>query len=282
MKIFLSSIQEKEGKEFEINFISKPSNKKKSNFWKFTSSRNNNEILKNVLKNDWFLFAYNGKYMYAAQVKERRKLVVSFKNLTEINRGFVKTNNELGISSSMPSVHRIPLLDVNDSKTQQIIKKYHSIEGFLHERKIQIKKPPKKIIKEINIEPASVKKIPKKIKTTIVRVIRDTARTKKLKTRYDNICQVCRSKIAENYSDVHHVWPIGDDGDDDYDNMLVLCPNHHAMFDLALIEFDESRDGQIRWVNSKEIGKLYFQTDHRIHRKNVEHNNMRVKKVHGT
>ena len=182
----------------------------------------------------------------------------------------------------MPSVHRIPLLDVSDSKTQQIIKKYHSIEGFLHERKIQIKKPPKKIIKEINIEPASVKKIPKKIKTTIVRVIRDTARTKKLKIRYNNLCQVCRYKIAENYSDVHHVWPIGDKGDDDYDNMLVLCPNHHAMFDLALIEFDESRDGQIRWVNSKEIGKLYFQTDHRIHRKNIEHNNMRVKKVHGT
>ena len=146
-------------------------------------------------------------------------------------------------------------------------------------RKFQIKKPH---IKEINIEPASVKKIPKKIKTTIVRVIRDTAKTKKLKIRYDNICQVCRYKIAENYSDVHHVWPIGDKGDDDYDNMLVLCPNHHAMFDLALIEFDESGDGQIRWVNSKEIRKLYFQTDHHIHQKNIEHNNMRVKKVHGT
>ena len=266
MKIFLSSIQEKEGKEFEINFISKPSNKKKSNFWKFTSSRNNNEILKNVLKNDWFLFAYNGKYMYAAQVKEQRKLVVSFKNITEISRGFVKTNNELGISSSMPSVHRIPLLDVNDSKTQQIIKKYHSIEGFLHERKIQIKKPH---IKEITIEPASVKKIPKKIKTTIVRVIRDTAKTKKLKIRYDNICQVCRYKIAENYSDVHHVWPIGDKGDDDYDNMLVLCPNHHAMFDLALIQFDELRKGHLVHVNGKEIGKLYFKKDHRIHQKNI-------------
>ena len=279
MKIFLSSIQEKEGKEFEISFISKPSNKKKSNFWKFTSSRNNNKILKNVLKNDWFLFAYNGKYMYAAQVKERRKLVVSFKNLTEINRGFVKTNNELGISSSMPSVHRIPILGVNYTKTQQIIKKYHSIEGFLHERKIQIKKPH---IKEITIEPASVKKIPKKIKTTIVRVIRDTAKTKKLKIRYDNICQVCRSKIAENYSDVHHVWPIGDKGDDDYDNMLVLCPNHHAMFDLALIQFDELRKGHLVHVNGKEIGKLYFKTKHHIHQKNIEHNNMRVKKVHGT
>ena len=282
MKIFLSSIQENDSNEFEINFISKPSNKKKSNFWKFTSSRNNNKILKNVLKNDWFLFAYNGKYMYAAQVKERQKLVVSFKNLTEISRDFVKTNNELGISSSMPSVHRIPLLEVNYSKTQQIIKKYHSIEGFLHERKIQIKKPPKKIIKEITIEPASVKKIPRKIKTTTVRVIRDTVKTKKLKIRYDNICQVCRSKIAENYSDVHHVWPIGDKGDDDYDNMLVLCPNHHAMFDLALIQFDESRKGHLVHVNGKEYGKLYFKKDHRIHQKNIEHNNMRVKKVHGT
>ena len=280
MKIFLSSIQEEESEDFEKYFITKPS-KHMTDFWRFPYSKNTIKILKNVRKNDWFLFAYNGKYRYAAQVKNHEIVpsYVNFKNVTEINRGFVKTNNELGISSSMPSVHRIPLLEVNDSKIQQIIKKYHSIEGFLHERKIQIKKPH---IKEINIEPASVKKIPKKIKTTIVRVIRDTAKTKKLKIRYDNICQVCRSKIAENYSDVHHVWPIGDKGDDDYDNMLVLCPNHHAMFDLALIQFDELRKGHLVHVNGKEYGKLYFKTDHRIHQKNIEHNNMRVKKVHGT
>ena len=70
--------------------------------------------------------------------------------------------------------------------------------------------------------------------------------------------------LAENYSDVHHVWPIGDKGDDDYDNMLVLCPNHHAMFDLALIQFDESRKGHLVHVNGKEYGKLYFKKDHRI------------------
>ena len=59
MKNFLSSIQEKDSKEFEINFILKPSNKKKSNFWKFTSSRNNNEILKTRISSTDIIYCGN-------------------------------------------------------------------------------------------------------------------------------------------------------------------------------------------------------------------------------
>ena len=64
--------------------------------------------------------------------------------------------------------------------------------------------------------------------------------------------------------------------------MLVLCPNHHAMFDLALIEFDEFEKWSLTHVNGDKIGKLYLKKDHHIHLKNIEHNNSRVRKTHGT
>ena len=36
------------------------------------------------------------------------------------------------------------------------------------------------------------------------------------------------------YAEVHHIRPLGSghDGPDHPGNMLVLCPNHHAAFDL--------------------------------------------------
>jgi predicted restriction endonuclease len=38
---------------------------------------------------------------------------------------------------------------------------------------------------------------------------------------------------------VHHVQPLGGvhRGKDTNDNMLVVCPNHHAMFDYGIPEF---------------------------------------------
>jgi hypothetical protein len=40
------------------------------------------------------------------------------------------------------------------------------------------------------------------------------------------------------YIEAHHMRPLGKhDGPDNRRNMLVLCPNHHAMFDLGLPRF---------------------------------------------
>ena len=110
-KIFLVLIQEKENKAFNTNFIKKSSRKKMSHFWKFSNSKNNINILNTVQKNDWFLFAYDGKYNYAAQVSDSHNLDVSFKNILSINHSFMRTNDEFGISSNIPSIHTFSLLD---------------------------------------------------------------------------------------------------------------------------------------------------------------------------
>ena len=42
------------------------------------------------------------------------------------------------------------------------------------------------------------------------------------------------------YAEVHHIRPLGagHDGPDIPANMLVLCPNHHAAFDLSTMALD--------------------------------------------
>lgn len=62
-----------------------------------------------------------------------------------------------------------------------------------------------------------------------------------LKNLYGNRCQVCGEYIdmgkEVKYSEVHHIHPIGKEhnGVDNKYNMIVLCPNHHKMFDLGIL-----------------------------------------------
>lgn len=62
-----------------------------------------------------------------------------------------------------------------------------------------------------------------------------------IKQRYRNICQACRIPVplysGQNYAEAHHLWPIGSPhfGPDVAANIIVLCPNHHAMFDRGVV-----------------------------------------------
>jgi TPR repeat protein len=64
-----------------------------------------------------------------------------------------------------------------------------------------------------------------------------------LKGLYKDTCQVCGGKIdigfGKGVSEVHHIRPLGrHNGPDNIENMIVLCPNHHAMFDRGAITID--------------------------------------------
>jgi hypothetical protein len=81
----------------------------------------------------------------------------------------------------------------------------------------------------------------KRIKTTLHMRVRDTEQTKRLKSLYNSVCQVCCIPIkideGKNYSECHHIQPLGREhnGFDVIENMLVVCPNHHIMFDLGTL-----------------------------------------------
>ena len=86
---------------------------------------------------------------------------------------------------------------------------------------------------------------PSRAVAEISRIIRDTILTKRLKNIHKNQCQICGTAIGPSdceYSEVHHIMPLGipHNGPDSINNMIVLCPNHHAEFDYGYIAIEPS------------------------------------------
>jgi 5-methylcytosine-specific restriction endonuclease McrA len=81
---------------------------------------------------------------------------------------------------------------------------------------------------------------------TINRRVRNTVKGERLKALYNCKCQVCSYRIcvpragSSLYVEVHHLKPLGGKhrGRDNWDNMLVLCPNCHAEFDALALAID--------------------------------------------
>lgn len=85
---------------------------------------------------------------------------------------------------------------------------------------------------------------PDRVETTRSRVIRNTALTHDMKEMYDYECQVCgdtrKGPNGTKYAEAHHIRPLGQphEGPDEPENILILCPNHHADFDYGRLVVD--------------------------------------------
>ena len=83
--------------------------------------------------------------------------------------------------------------------------------------------------------------IPRRQQSVVNRIIRDSALSRFLKSLYGYRCQICRFSFklpsGSKYAESHHVRPLGRShgGIDKETNMMVLCPNHHAMMDFGVI-----------------------------------------------
>ncbi|RCK26413.1 hypothetical protein TH9_22670 [Thalassospira xiamenensis] len=81
----------------------------------------------------------------------------------------------------------------------------------------------------------------KRQEITVTRIIRDTAMTRKIKALHKSKCQICGETIPTSddrgYVEAHHIRPLGKphQGPDIPSNIIVVCPNHHAMLDLGMI-----------------------------------------------
>lgn len=85
---------------------------------------------------------------------------------------------------------------------------------------------------------------PRRLVSSISRIIRDTRLTREMKDLYASTCQICREPLSlpngERYSEAHHIRPLGQPhyGPDSAQNIIVVCPNHHALCDLGAIVLD--------------------------------------------
>jgi len=119
---------------------------------------------------------------------------------------------------------------------------------------------------------------PERIVSTVNRIIRDTVKTKKLKEKYKHRCQICNERIerldGRFYSEVHHIRPLGGGhaGLDEFYNMLVLCPTHHAMFDLGIPYFQSKTS---LFIGSQNIN---IKSQHDIDECNVSYHNNRLRR----
>ena len=88
------------------------------------------------------------------------------------------------------------------------------------------------------------------------RIIRDTKIVKELKAMHNHECQLCSTyleiKNGIRYSEGHHIQPLGAEhkGPDIKDNILILCPNCHALCDYGAIELSKSK------IKAREISKI--------------------------
>ena len=42
-------------------------------------------------------------------------------------------------------------------------------------------------------------------------------------------------------NEIHHITPVQEGGTDEWNNIILLCPNHHKAADLGLIDREELR-----------------------------------------
>lgn len=111
----------------------------------------------------------------------------------------------------------------------------------------------------------------RRIDTTVQRIIRDTALSKEIKKLYNYKCQVCGETIptlGTDYAEAAHIKPLGQphNGPDTKDNIICLCPNHHASFDKGGfgINDDFTLVGAIK-------GSLFVKSSHSISKDNLRY-----------
>ncbi|MGB2232718.1 MAG: YDG/SRA domain-containing protein [Flavobacteriaceae bacterium] len=111
----------------------------------------------------------------------------------------------------------------------------------------------------------------KRVKGTVLRIVRDTKLAHDIKALYNHKCQVCGIAIPTKngfYSEGAHIKPLGKphNGDDSLANLICLCPNHHVMFDKGSFSISDNYN-----LLGAESGELTVHPKHNIEKENLNY-----------
>ena len=96
------------------------------------------------------------------------------------------------------------------------------------------------VIAEFDLSPSDIH-APDREDIVTSRIIRDTALSVKVKAMHNYECQLCGTALVmplgKRYAEAHHIKPLGrpHNGPDKIENMICLCPNHHALLDYGAL-----------------------------------------------
>jgi len=112
---------------------------------------------------------------------------------------------------------------------------------------------------------------PNRMTVGTTRAIRDTKTSLGLKRLYRHKCQVCGATIKlsdRDFSETHHLQPLGKiyQGPDVQENMLVVCPNHHAQLNYGAIAIEPS-SLEIIHSNGEKLGNLTVSKKHKLEKR---------------
>lgn len=99
------------------------------------------------------------------------------------------------------------------------------------------------IYEEFNLKPIDLE-APARKDLKVSRIIRDSKLARQVKSLNDFECQICGLTInmptSKKYAEAHHIIPMGKphNGPDVIENIICVCPNHHAMLDYGTIKLD--------------------------------------------
>jgi predicted restriction endonuclease len=233
--------------------ISKLSKLTKSHEWQLHSKYS--QIFKKIQNDDLILFSKQSHYSWDVilKVKEKKLLEIN-NNKTE---QFREKNKTLSIKfkyKNLLSKYQNSFDVPNLSKLKPGVYLFKSILSAKNSKEIKHKNP-------------------EKIFSVTKRVKRDKQKVADMKLRYLDKCQICNySLLLENgkrHSEVHHLRPIGKEGgNDDTDNMIVLCPNHHKAFDFSVLRLD-LRGNNVVALDGKEVAKIKFKRNHKLSKENL-------------
>lgn len=98
-----------------------------------------------------------------------------------------------------------------------------------------------------------------------------------VKEMYNYECQICGNTVptpAGRYAEGAHIRPLGKphDGDDTSDNLICLCPNHHAMLDKGSFSITDD----LKIIGSLG-GNLILHQQHILNKSNLKYH----RTIHG-
>jgi len=122
---------------------------------------------------------------------------------------------------------------------------------------------------------------PEKILRSVVVTNRNSSIVKYLKNEYADQCQICGETIEISpgnfLSEVHHIKPLGEhNGADVMSNMIVLCPNHHSMFDRGAITIDIDKKVVIHFNPANPLNNKQIELKHEINASYIAFHNMNI------
>lgn len=122
--------------------------------------------------------------------------------------------------------------------------------------------------------------LPGREATTVMRIVRDSLISRRLKHIHDFGCQVCGVRLdtpSGPYAEGAHIRPLGQphDGPDTLENLLCLCPNHHVLFDKGAIWIGEDY-GICVTEGGAEIGLLRQLPAHRVSPEHLAYHRERI------